>query len=218
MFYLLLLFYLPQDFYYLDGVEIRMDNGTIIKTTANVIEDRLFYSWNEDGYNVTLAKERIVSLRYFSVRVKGRQPYAKSKTVSQRRLSGRPIAYEAGGKVFLKCRHVNGKGRSVEGTPLALNIVTNMTELQNNVDGKVMEVNFQKTTPGSRASFRFYDLKGKRLSTSYLNIPAGKGKKKGKKRKKGKKSEPQKMTLTVPGEFDLFKVGLVEVVSEKGGE
>lgn len=209
MIFLLLMLVLPQESYFLDAVEIIMRDGTIIKTSAEVIEDRLFYSWNEDGYNVTLEKARVKSIRYFAVRVPGRKPYQKSKNATQRRISGQTVAFEVEGQARLKCRHVDLKGRSTEGIGTTLNLVAYLGEIEQSVDGRVMEVSFTKTTPASTAIFKFYDLKGALLFSGSLDIPAGKGR---------GKTQTQNLNLVVPNELDLFQVGLVEVISEKNAK
>ena len=200
---LLLLTMLVQDHHYLDGVEILMRDGSIIKTISDLREDRFFYTWEEEGTTVSVEKKKVRSIRYFSMLVKGPAPRKKTKTALQRRISGQPIAYQRDGATYLKVMHVDARGRSADGTPVP-NRVKELFQSGHTDTDHEMAVDFQKSEAGTLARFRFYSLRGKLLFQTVITID----------KSSGKKKKIVQYPFTIPNSIDLKKLGLVEVFSE----
>ena len=189
-----------QGHYYIDGVEIHLRDGTIIKTAAEIVDERLFYRWEEDGMVVSVEKNKVSAIRYFSMRVKGRPPVKHTKTLIQRRISGKPVTYKYKEVRYFKFRHVDDRGRTAEGR--APNQLKQLKQIEGESEGyHTLEAVFAKTVPGTRVSFRFYNLEGRIMAKAFAQI-----------KEKPEKTEPP-YRFSVPNTIDLDKLGLVEVVT-----
>ncbi len=194
------------EFYFIDGLEFLLVDGTIIKTAAEVQEDRFTYSWEEEGMRVNLSKTRVRSVTPFSLKVSGRAKSLAYKNRVQRRISGRPIHYQREGRTFLKCRHVNEKGMSNEGGA-APNQVAEVEWLDAGGAAENEAIAyFVKSTAGSTVSFSFYDLRGVKLYETSVRVEGAR-----KPRKKKKALQPVRFTVPVELEPSLF--GLLEVAT-----
>ena len=191
--------------HYLDGVSFTLLDGTLVKTAEKVSEDRLGYTWREEGVLVVLAKVRVKDVEYFSMKVPGVAPRKKQPTAAQRRLSGLPAAYQVEGRTYLKCRHIDGRGRSTEGFGSRNRVAEIRVTGINEVGRHSLQATFAKVTPASLITFRFYDLRGRLLFQSLLPMetasPVG--------------GEPFRHHFSLPGHLDLKQIGLVEVVDTK---
>lgn len=197
------------EFYYLDGIEFRLLDGTIIKTAAEVEEDRFTYSWEEDGVRVNLSKTRVRSFTTFSMRVPGRPRALRYRTKVQRRISGRPISYQRGGRTFLKCRHVNEKGLSNEGGAAPNQVREVEWRDAGGAHENELIAYFVKSTAGSTVSFSFYDTRGVKLYEAFVVV------KDSIKPRKKKKKGLAEARFTVPAELELGLFGLLEVTTRE---
>ena len=203
MLWLGLILFFQETFYYLDGVEIHLVNGTIIKTASSLKEDLYFYSWEEGSVTVNIEKNQVKTIRFFSMRIPGKAPKKKSKTYAQRRLTGKPAAFSRNGDLYLRYRHVDRSGRSAEGNKIPNRVREIAVENQGEPGFRILVVNFVETTPETNAVFRFYNLEGKRLYETVLSIEPQK--------KREKKARPYR--IKIPEGVPLKKIGLVEVVT-----
>ncbi len=202
----LVLYY--QEFYYIDGVELHLVNGTVIKTAAELHEDQYSYTWVEDGLTIAIEKFRVKSIRHFSMRVKGRIPHKTYKTAAQRRISGKPITYRWEGATYLKCRHVDRRGRAAEGG-VALNVVKELRIAGRDETGLMLLTTFSKITAKTRIIFRFYDMKGKIIHEAFADMDRVSGS-----RKKRQRKNAGTYSFTTPS-LDPESLGLIEVTSTK---
>ncbi len=202
---LLLLAFLPQEHHYIDGVELTLNDGTVIKTASDLNEDRLFYTWEEEGTTVSIERKKVRSIQYFSMRVKGPAPRKKTKTAVQRRISGLPVAYERKGVTFFKVMHVDARGRNADGSPVP-NRVKELFKGGMQGSDHLLSVDFSQTRKDTLARFRFYSQKGQLLCQSFVPV--------GDPVSKDRKSKTERYNFTVPAAINLEKLGLVEVFSE----
>ena len=199
-------FLLFNEYYYLDGVEFHLHDGSIIKTAAEFEEDPYYYTWFEEGVPVTIEKKRVRSIQYFSMKVAGRPPKKPYKNSVQRRITGRPVGFSRDGRFFLPCRHVYPNGRSAEGANIP-NYVKEIEQGQaQNGDLWQLEAQFTKTSPGYEVEFRLYSLKGGLLLKTFCQSDD---------LAKGKPKKPALFAFFVPSTMDLQQIGLVEVINKK---
>jgi hypothetical protein len=192
-----------QGHYYIDGTEIHLDDGTVIKTSAEVKLERLFYTWVEEGFPVSVSRDNVRSIQYFSMRVEGEPPLKTVRTIVQRRISGRPVLYQSQGKQFLKHRHVDTRGRSAEGRAPNILKTLSVGETAPGSAYRPLEADFSKTMPGTTVTFRFYDLTGKLQCQAFAMIQ----------KKRGKDS--MRYSLQIPTAVAVEGLGLVEVITEQ---
>ena len=204
MLLLALLLFFQEEHYYLDGVEIRLVNGTVIKTASPLKEELYFYSWEEGSATVNLEKNQVESIQFFSMRVPGRAPQKKTKTAAQRRLTGKTAAYSHGGRVYFRYRHVDRTGRSAEGKMVPNRVNEMRVENKGEAGFQLIGVRFKEITPNTRAVFRFYNLKGARIYESFLNIPSPV--------KKQKKQAT--FHIKLPEGVKPQEIGLIEVITQ----
>ncbi len=183
-----------------------MKSGLIIKTTAELKEDKFFYSWLEDGVPAQVEKRNVRTIKYFSMKVSGTPPKTQKVTAAQRRLTGKPIHYERDGQLYLKCRHIDDKGRSQEGGG-ALNYVREI-QVGSVADGyRQLKLVLRSETPGSIINLKFYNRRGKLVARADADIKTSK--------KKNQTSDPM---ITLDASLDMKALGLIEVSSEKAGD
>ena len=192
-----------QGHYYIDGTEIHLDDGTIIKTSSEVKMERLFYTWFEEGVAVSVSRDHVRTINYFSMRVEGQPPLKIPRSRIQRRLSGKSVLYESNGNRFLKFRHVDGRGRSAEGRSANVLKVLQVHDPQANETYRAVSAQFAKTQPGSQVTFRFYNLRGELQTESSLSIDKKKG--------RGEAT----YSFEIPANLDVAQLGLVEVISQR---
>jgi len=182
---ILFLMLVPGEFYYLDGTLFEMEDGTVVKTAADIRETPWFYYWDEENVEVRFAKNRVRSIGYFSMRVEGRRPPKSYRKAVQRRISGHPVIYSRDGARYLKVRHISPSGRPTEGLPIA---------------DYVAEIAFALRDAWT------LDLQGKGLFTYFLEIdPAKRRPVKG----------GHVYTFQLPAAIDVATIGLVEVTPVK---
>jgi hypothetical protein len=162
-------FAFQSEFYFLDGHAFHLQNGVIVKTVAEVSENRLFYNWQEGESYISIEKRNVKTVELFSLKVPGRKPRTVFKNTTRRRISGIPVAYEnKKGETLLKTRHVNQRGRSMEGKPVP-NRVERLV-MDQAAQGSVFTVEFDKTTANTNVELRFYNLKGDLEAKAFLEV------------------------------------------------
>ncbi len=196
-----------QEHHYVDGVTIYLKSGEVYKTLSEVREDRLFYTWQEEGELIAIEKRTVQSLEYFTMRVPGRKPYEASRSQVQRRISGASIVYRRDGDIYLKCRHVDERGRSLEGMG-APNYVKAIKQIPSDSPERIaLVVQFSKTSPDYDVAVRFYNMEGRLLAESFIDgasLP-----------RKVRRNELHETRLAIPASVDLGKLGLVEIARRK---
>jgi len=200
----LLLVVCQGEHFYLDGVTFFLKDGTEIRTVAEIRENQLEYVWYEGHVEINLFKRDVASMEYFSMRVKGRRPYKEYKNAAMSRISGRPVAYSRDGQTYLKCRHIDFRGRPAEGRSNASQIKE--LHVGEPVDGvRTLTAQFARVVKDSLLTIRFYDLKGARLYETHADADALAVDDRGRK--------PATFQFTLPARFDPNQIGLVEVVT-----
>lgn len=202
--------FFQEETHFVDGVEILLKNGTLIKTSAEVKEDLFFMTWREEGHFVSISKEDIRRVDYFSLLVPGPAPKDLSGTVTMRRIKGTPVHYDRNGETHFRFVHVDKRGRSTEGR-VNLNRLADMKILGSDMESGVrLGLDFQSVTEGSRVAVRFYNMRGKLLHTSEIEVD------KVDRSKKEKKKGMMSCEIVVFDSIDLENIGLIEVLSEAG--
>lgn len=199
--------FLLQESYFLDGTEFILTDGTTIRTAQEIDIDAHHYSWREGGEFILIPKAKVRKVNFFSLRVPGRAPKRSYKNIHQRRVNGRPAVYQKGDREYLRFRHVDYRGRSVEGF-LAYNIVTEIAVV-NDKDSISLAVDLLQVRPDSIIEFHFFGINGKPLLTLNVDVFDALTKRV---RKRDKLDTWQTRVPLTDG-FDLHKIGLVEVVS-----
>ena len=198
-----------EDHHYIDGTVLTLRNGTVIKTAYEVKEDRFFYSWREEGTYISIEKQKVKSVDYFSVLVPGPAPRIKVQPAIMRRISGASVAYEVRGATMLKCRHVDVRGRSTEGG-FTYNRVEHMKVAGEPGQGyRPMEARFSKVTKGTQAKIRIYSLKGELLYQTEFEVDEVS------RSRREKREGTMTYKFQMPAEIDPQQVGLVEIISRK---
>jgi len=198
-----------QEFYYIDGTELRLNDGTVIKTAEEISEDRFSYFWKEDDETIVVPKQDIKAINYFSLRVPGRQPKKKFKTLRQRRIPGKKVFFDRDGDTYLRFQHVDSAGRNMEGR-MAYNLMQELQVLSSEAE-KGIEFKFviDRIRKGTMVSIDFYNYNGKRMFHAKFDMD-GKWAAKAVKRRR-----PASQTFgTAPG-LTLERIALVEVYSER---
>jgi len=202
---ILFLMLVPGEFYYLDGTLFEMEDGTVVKTAADIRETPWFYYWDEENVEVRFAKNRVRSIGYFSMRVEGRRPPKSYRKAVQRRISGHPVIYSRDGARYLKVRHISPSGRPTEGLPIA-DYVAEIGVQPKPGAATECAVHMRREQAGSRIGIAFFDLQGKGLFTYFLEIDPA-------------KRRPVKgghvYTFQLPAAIDVATIGLVEVTPVK---
>lgn len=194
--------WMQSEHYYLDGVTFYLVDGTEIRTTATIRENMLEYTWTEGHVEINLPKRDVESMDYFSMRVPGRRPYKTYRNASQRRVSGRSVAYSRDQQTFLRVRHIDFRGRSAEGRSNASQ-VKELQIMAPDGERRAMRASFARVMGNSLLTFRFYDLKGNRLFEKVGRSEEIQAAKDG----------PTVFEFTVPASLDPEQVGLVEVIT-----
>ena len=189
--------------YYLDGTELHLKNGTIVRTAAAIKETQWAYFWDEEGVEVRFAKNLVRSVGFFTMRVEGRRPAKIYKTATRRRISGRPVIYRRQGEQYLKVRHILASGRPAEGLPNG-NQVGELGIRPRPDESTECLAYMARLEAGANLSFTFYDLKGNRRFTRYLDLDASQAKKEGKRRF---------FSFSLPASIEVAEIGLVEVTA-----
>lgn len=204
---LLLFIAFQGDFYYLDGHAFHLRNGVVIKTVAEIKEDRLFYRWQEGDAFLSIEKRNVRTVEFFTLRVPGNRPSSTFRSASRRRISGMPVAYtNQQGDTILKTRHINDRGRSLEGQPM-LNRVAEL-RIAKGADPVFFTAEFDQSKVGSSVELRFYDLEGNLEAKAFLDV-------KDIDSRTDLRKEKGKLLwqFSLSGGIEVQKIGLVEVLS-----
>lgn len=208
---MLLTFFLLWSFqgnsYFLDGHAFHLRSGVIVKTVADVKESSQFYTWQEGTSFITLEKRNVRHVEFFSLRVPGNRPKSTSRSATRRRISGIPVAFtNKQGETEIKTRHINQRGRSVEGqkVPNRVDRLTTKAEAH----GAFYEVAFANYTVGSNVELRFYDLKGNLQAKAFLEVAEPNGQV-----HLQKNRDALVWNFSLSDQINVQKLGLVEVIT-----
>lgn len=198
-----------SSYYFLDGIELHLDNGLVIMTAEEVKEDRFTYSWREEGEFFSYEKRNVKSVKYFSWPVPGVKPKKTTKTAVQRRISGDPVVYKAGGVTFIKVRHVDARGRSTEGRVFN-NIIKVLRQAEGGDAGDtLMQLKMVNFVPHYHLELRFYNRKGALLFKVFQDLESLK------RSRKDRKEEVLHHQFLLPDSLDFESLGLVEAMLSK---
>ncbi len=186
-----------QEYYYVDGIEFLLSDGTIIKTLADVEEDNFNYRFKEGTELIVIPKNRVGSMDYFAFRLLGRRPPKKYENIHQRRIAGLSIIFERNGKQHLKFRHTDHHGRNMEGK-VYQNILRFLWLETSGDDSTTFSYRIDRVHPGRILQVTFYTFEGKPISRA--NIKTG-----------DKESKSSEGSFDIRHVIELNKVGLVEV-------
>lgn len=195
------------DFYYLDGHAFHLRSGLIVKTVAEVKENPLFYTWQEGDAFVTLEKRNVRTVEFFSLQVPGRKPKSFLKGSTRRRISGMPVTFtNSKGDLELKTRHINQRGRSMEGQ-----VVPNHVDrliMQEGSGGAAFTAILDRSTLGSQLEMRFYDLSGGLEAKAFLDVTDVENR-----TDLRRQSKQLHWEFSLSQAIDVKKIGLVEVIT-----
>ena len=209
MILLLSLFFL-QEYYYIDGTEFQLSDGTRILTLSDVSTDLYNYYWYEDGAYISISKSIIKKVDFFSIQELGRKPKTRVKNIHERRIRDQPVVFTKDGVKYLRVLHVDPQGKSIEGL-LRDNKVVSLS-IDETGEENVYHFELELARQDQLMEFHFYNMKGKRIGTAMVDLemfPVSR-----KEKKQGRLNGFFKLPRTMnPNEF-----GLVEATSSKRRE